>query len=145
MVWLAPGRAAAEALPAWLVGRWIACKDGKEVSEAWTGGPDLLAGVGVTRGPRGARFEFMRIAPHGGGVAFFGSPGGAPPVAFPLTKQDGRRVVFENPAHDFPQRVIYAREGRDLVARVEGTIEGRLESEEWRYRPAGRGAGCLVP
>ncbi len=30
------------------------------------------------------------------------------------------RVVFENTAHDFPQRIIYWKDGNDLRARIEG-------------------------
>jgi hypothetical protein len=46
------------------------------------------------------------------------------------------RVVFENLAHDFPQRVIYWKEGDVLAARVEGALRGRERSEEWRFKPA---------
>jgi hypothetical protein len=45
------------------------------------------------------------------------------------------RVVFENPAHDFPQRVIYWKDGNDLCARIEGTMNGKAESEEWKWSP----------
>jgi len=38
-------------------------------------------------------------------------------------------VVFENPAHDFPQRIIYRRRGTDsLLARIEGTVNGQTRA-----------------
>ena len=44
--------------------------------------------------------------------------------------------MFENAAHDFPQRVLYWRDGEALVARIEGTIAGKEKSEEWRFSRA---------
>ena len=52
--------------------------------------------------------------------------------------------MFENPSHDFPQRVIYWREGSVLAARVEGQIDGRTEGEEWRLSRNSGGEGCPV-
>ena len=44
-------------------------------------------------------------------------------------------VIFENPAHDFPQRIIYRRRGADsLLARVEGMRGGRLRGLDFPYR-----------
>jgi hypothetical protein len=45
-------------------------------------------------------------------------------------------VVFENATHDFPQRVIYWKEGEVLAARIEGTLRGKERSEEWRFKRA---------
>jgi hypothetical protein len=89
-----------------------------------------------------AFFEFLRIVESGDGIVYEASPGGRPATAFTLTSLDGERAVFENPAHDFPQRIIYMRQGDDLRARVEGMQNGRARSEEWAWRrrsPAGSG------
>ena len=37
-------------------------------------------------------------------------------------------------ADDRYDRMIYRRCGADLCARVEGTIRGKFEFQEWRYR-----------
>ena len=44
-------------------------------------------------------------------------------------------MPFENPDHDFPQRVRYwlVADGR-LRARVDGTVNGKSESEEYVWR-----------
>jgi hypothetical protein len=43
--------------------------------------------------------------------------------------------VFENLNHDFPQRIIYWREGEStLHARIEGSIKGKERKEEWHWR-----------
>jgi hypothetical protein len=41
-------------------------------------------------------------------------------------------VTFANPAHDFPQRIVYARAGDgSLLARIEGERDGQLSSIEY--------------
>lgn len=51
------------------------------------------------------------------------------PVPFRRVSMEPGRVVFENPTHDFPQRITYQR-SRDDGLRV--TIEGPVEGEESR-------------
>lgn len=46
-----------------------------------------------------------------------------------------KRVVFENLAHDFPQRIVYWKDGDLLAARIEATVRGQKRSEEWRFSP----------
>ena len=44
-------------------------------------------------------------------------------------------MVFENPEHDFPQRIVYWREGdRVLHARIEGVIKGKERKDEWHWQ-----------
>jgi len=146
---LALGIAAAPAagqqaeLPAWTLGHWISCVDGVQVTETMQGDPrSALLGSNLTVG-RQAGFEFYRIARNAhGGISFFAQPRGNPAVEFPARTIEDGRVVFENLAHDFPQRILYWREGSGLAARIEGTIQGRAESEEWHFVPAVPGQAC---
>ena len=39
-------------------------------------------------------------------------------VAFRLVRHDAASAIFENPAHDYPQRIVYTREGDTLTAEV---------------------------
>jgi hypothetical protein len=39
--------------------------------------------------------------------------------------------VFANPQHDFPQRILYWRDGDALCAAVEGALQGEETREEW--------------
>jgi hypothetical protein len=40
--------------------------------------------------------------------------------------------VFENPQHDFPQRIIYKRDGADgLKARIEGESKGKPKAFDY--------------
>ena len=36
--------------------------------------------------------------------------------------------------HDFPQRIMYWREGETLVARIEGKTKGEPRSVEWKFK-----------
>jgi hypothetical protein len=45
----------------------------------------------------------------------------------------GDEVVFENPAHDFPQRIRYRASGAALQARIEGTMNGKTRGIDFPY------------
>ncbi len=48
-----------------------------------------------------------------------------------------QQAVFENVNHDYPQRIIYKNLSADsLFARIEGTVDGAEESEDFRYGKA---------
>lgn len=120
----------------WLAGTWTYSEGRETVVESWLGpGNGLMVAANLTTFPNGRKtFEFLRIADTPEGLSYFASPGGRPPVEFRLKEAAERRVVFENAAHDFPQRIAYWRDGESLWARVEGTVKGQPRSEEWRFR-----------
>ena len=61
-------------------------------------------------------FEFERFQLNDGRVLYTPYPGGRQSSdSFPMVEHDpaARRAVFENPAHDFPQRFIFHRRDDD--------------------------------
>lgn len=119
----------------WLSGSWVAQTDDRWTEESWTSprGGTMLGSGRSGRGGELRDWEFMRIVADGDGrLVFYGSPKGAPAVAFPLASQSAHEVVFENRTHDFPQRISYRREGRELVATVSAADGTKAMS--WRYR-----------
>ena len=46
--------------------------------------------------------------------------------------------MFEHPTRELPKRILYWRDGEALLARIEGTRNGRDASEEWRFERAKR-------
>jgi hypothetical protein len=146
---LAAGPPVAPAQPAqpdldWLGGYWLSCADGRDVSETWSvrrGG--IMLGFGVTTGPQAFSWEQMRIEaglPGPEDMRFIAQPRGAEAAtAFRLVRSGPREAVFENLGHDFPQRVIYRREGDRLTGRIEGA-DGR--GQDWHYRAAPLNARC---
>jgi len=119
----------------WLTGTWVQETAQEKVSESWLGPANgLMAAVNLTARTNGRKsFEFLRIADTPEGFSYYASPGGKAPVEFKLKDSGDKRVVFENAAHDFPQRILYWREGERLVARIEGSIQGKERNEEWRF------------
>jgi hypothetical protein len=119
----------------WLAGTWVQETPQEKVSESWLGPANgLMVAANLTARANGRKsFEFLRIGDTPEGFSYYASPGGKAPVEFKLKEAGERRVVFENAAHDFPQRVLYWREGDQLVARIEGVIRGKARTEEWRF------------
>ena len=121
---------------AWMAGSWIADQDGTITRETWLpplGG--VMAGAGQTNAPgKPVSVEHARIHAEPAGATYTTIVRGQPPTSFVLKPglPDGE-AVFENLAHDFPNRVIYRRCGDDLCARIEGSIQGKARSFEWRY------------
>ena len=135
-----PAAGGAHAL-AWLAGRWSGVRDGVTSEEHWTS-PAGGALVGMHKDVRAdgkVFFEFLRIVEtDDGDLCYLASPAGRPPVSFCAVETDERRVVFANPAHDFPQRILYwLDESGALHARVEGPDEGGTVGEEWVWRRSG--------
>ena len=127
----------------WMAGYWLDCSRGREVSETWSdprGG--LLVGANVTVSNGRAGFEFARIAPIDGVLAYAAQPQGAAPTVFALLDASDRRVVFQNPENDFPQRIIYRRDGDVLTARIEGRMGDRDQSMDWRFDKAELNTRC---
>ncbi len=80
-------------------------------------------------------YEFMQLRQLPDGVlAFIPQPSGQPPSVFKLVHLGESEVVFENPEHDFPQRIAYSRpdEAR-LLASIEGVRKGVARKVEFRF------------
>ena len=113
---------------AWLSGCWMSSNQEPGSAEHWM----LPAGgtmIGMNRTVRGGKtvaFEFMRIVEQeDGGLEFIASPSGQNTTGFTMTNVSNREVIFENPDHDFPQRIIYRLvSDEELLGRIEGTIDG---------------------
>jgi len=127
----------------WLAGYWLSCEDGVEVAETWSarrGG--IMLGTSITVGDDAFSWEQMRIEAEPEGLVFHAQPRGQAPAAFRLARGGPNEAVFENPAHDFPQRVIYRRDGDRLTGRIEGGSGSRAQAVEWHYRSAPLNARC---
>lgn len=136
--------ASPNAAPDWLSGYWLSCHGGVETAENWFGaGAGVLLGTNLTRANR-TSYEFLRIAPNAqGGLSYYSMPNGrSPPTEFAMVTHEGQRAVFENPAHDFPQRILYRRAGDVLTARIEGVMDGRAEGMDWTFRRAAPDTRC---
>lgn len=123
---------------AWLQGCWEG-RDGESfVTEQWMkpAGGCMLAMSRTVKGNQTVAFEFIRVwQDEAGAIYFTASPSGQPEASFKLVRASTKEVVFENPKHDYPQRIIYrlVDDGR-LVARIEGTSKGQTLGVDYPMR-----------
>jgi hypothetical protein len=122
-----------QTMPEWMAGAWGSEHDGVRMEEHWTrGSGDLMVGMHEDVLANGmTSFEFLRIEKRDGKLVYLAMPRAKPETPFPLVSATANRVVFENPDHVFPRRIIYWRDGARLCARTEGAIAGKPASEEW--------------
>ena len=127
------------ALLEWLAGCWERRSADGVYEEQWMA---PLAGemFGVSRTVMKGKlsgFEFLRISldTESGDVRYTAMPSGQATTVFTLVSLvAGQRLVFENPAHDFPQRIIYSINGDELLARIEGERNGKTRGVDFRMQ-----------
>lgn len=119
----APLRAMSDAqeMPAWMIGAWTH-EDGSDwADEYWTPprGDMMIGGSRAGSGEALHFWEQMRIQKEDDGMlALWVTSGNQNPVRFVATMSGAERILFENTAHDYPQRIEYWREGSTLMAEI---------------------------
>lgn len=112
----------------WLAGCWESRSDRGVYHEIWMK-PEGGSQLGVSRNIRAGKtvdFEFIRLVEEGGVVYYIAKPANQAEVKFKLVRLEDKYAIFENPDHDFPQRIIYQqKEDGSLHARIEGTRNGK--------------------
>ena len=124
----------------WLAGAWSGDDRGTLNEEVWlapTGGL-MLAMHRDTAGGKATGFEFLRIEQDADAVVYRAMPEGRPATDFRRVAQGPACIVFENPEHAFPRRILTRRDGATLHARIEGTRQGKPASHEWSWTAATR-------
>ena len=125
------GRAPPVTEVAWIAGCWDSTRNGQHVTEHWMA-PEGGTMMGVSRTTAGGtttEWEFLIIRQGARGLEYVAKPSGQPEATFTAMRASANEVVFENPAHDFPQRVIYESPDNDtLDARIEGLRNGQLRT-----------------
>lgn len=135
------GLAAADnaAMPGWMTGAWLHAEGEEWADEYWTPPRgDMM--IGASRSGKGDRllfWEHMRIVREDdGNIAFWAVAGDQKAVRFALASATENAVVFENAAHDYPQRIRYWREGKALKAEISAIDGSRAKTFGWE--PAGQ-------
>ena len=126
-----------------LAGAWVSTDGASE--EHWSS-EQAQTMIGMHRSvmpDESVFYEYMRIdIDEAKRVTFHASPMGASPATpFTLTTdairhRNGTRTMswtFENPANDFPTRIIYTLTGDDLTARIEGERNGEPDGHTWTF------------
>lgn len=122
---------------AWLQGCWRLDSPGRTIEENWMAprGGNLLGVARTTRGDSLAEYELVFIRERGGQLVYEAHPSGQPAATFPCIEVSDSTVVFENPGHDFPQRVGYRFQAPDsLHAWIEGARGTSVRRIAFPYR-----------
>lgn len=110
---------------AWLAGTWtrLHMKADRTAHERWEKtGENTLAGWGVTLKEKDTLFvEKLQLVVKDNSIWYVADVSeNKGPVWFRLTNITPDGFTCENPAHDFPQKITYQREGDKLLATISG-------------------------
>jgi hypothetical protein len=94
---------------------------------------EVMLGMSRTlRNGKAVTFEFIQIQTRANGTFYIASPSRQEKTEFKLTSFENNIAIFENPDHDFPQKVVYKFTGEDsLEAWIEGTNNGKSSKIEF--------------
>ena len=121
----------------WMAGCWELQQGRRVTHEQWMaplGG--LMLGMSRTVvGDSVREYEQLRVESRDGQPTYVALPFRQAEASFPATSVSDTLVMFSNPAHDFPQRILYRRVRSDsLIARIEGTMGQRARGIDFPMR-----------
>ena len=123
---------------AWIAGCWDVTRNGRHIAESWTSaeGGTMMAVSRTVNNRKTSEWEFLIIREGAKGLEYVAKPSGQPEATFTSTRVSPTEVVFENPAHDFPKKIIYKRDGDTLIASIEGPMNGQTRRIDFPYKKA---------
>lgn len=120
----------------WLIGKWGQTSPQGTMVESWEikndstfegathfiVGTDTVFSETITLEQRGKEVNY---------IANVSNQNDGKPVAFKMTSANEKKLVFENPAHDFPQKITYELKGNLLMAEISGKENGKPKTESF--------------
>lgn len=122
----------------WLIGQWEGIQGPGVYHEEWEkvndnefNGKAYLIKKGEISNP-----EKLKLHSDERGIYYTADVSHNPkPVSFELTSQNETTFVFENPQHDFPQKITYEKKENDLLlASIEATNNGKTKKIEFNLK-----------
>ncbi|MBL0913880.1 MAG: hypothetical protein IBJ09_16055 [Bacteroidia bacterium] len=120
----------------WLLGSWQSVMPEGTIVEEWktlndsvfsarsffVSGKDTSFGETITLEQKGKELYYIPVVKD---------QNEGKPVPFRLSSPAGAELAFENPGHDFPQKIVYKKITEDsLLTEVSGNMQGRVHSEK---------------
>ena len=124
----------------WLQGKWEGSSDDLYCFEQWQSfSGNSMNGIGGAVSGKDTIFsEKIKIEQRGEDVFYIPTVkenGGA--VDFKFTGYKNDSIVFENPLHDFPQRIVYFKlPNNQLYACIDGFKKGKYVRVGFSYKKA---------
>lgn len=124
----------------WMLGNWSGIMEESIVTERWVKINDtLFSGESLfIKGSDTLSRETISLSMQNSAIFYIPLVEGQndnKPVYFKLTFSDNTNAVFENPGHDFPQKITYKLiNGDSLIATISGLQEGKDRSISFPMR-----------
>ena len=121
----------------WIAGCWELNAGDRTTEEQWMApkGGIMLGMSRTVRGGKLVEFEQVRMEMRADGLFYVASPSRQATAEFKATAATESSSTFENPAHDFPTKISYRKQGTDsLVASIAGERGGQTRTIEYPYR-----------
>ena len=118
----------------WLLGNWTNQSEAGVAIEHWTKKNDSMF-IGASYfiiGNDTASSEAMSLEQHGEEITYnptVRDQNNNQTITFKLTSSTENQLIFENPEHDFPQKIMYIKITNDSIfAEISGMIDGKLKT-----------------
>jgi hypothetical protein len=123
----------------WLAGCWERARPTSRMVELWTPAVNnVMTGTSYSVTDTSQReLEQLRLFARGDTLIYEAHPSSQMMNEFKSTKITAQEIVFEDPEHDFPQKITYRRSGADsLYAVTEGDRAGRAQPITFAFKRA---------
>ena len=124
----------------WLIGSWEKNTPEGILIEKWAPLNDsVLSGISyVTKGADTLFSETMKLELKGDKLLYIPTvkdQNNAMPVVFTSTSITNNEMIFENPTHDYPKKIMYRQITPDsLVAEVSAIVNGKEKKEQFSMK-----------
>ncbi|RWW92134.1 DUF6265 family protein [Flavobacterium cerinum] len=125
----------------WLIGNWGHTSKEGSLTETWTKANDSVykgETYFVVGGKDTVFSEKVDLVQENDKLTYIVSVPGQnneKPVRFDMTSISDTTIIFENPAHDYPNKIVYNKIGNDsVVAEIFGTQKGKPATEKFAMK-----------
>ena len=124
----------------WILGNWENKSPDGNLTENWKKANDstFQATSYFIKEKDTIHFETITLQQKGEQLTYSATVKGQnddKPVAFKLTTVTEKQLAFENPKHDYPQKISYTQITPDsLVAKISGIQQGKPSSEQFSMK-----------
>lgn len=121
----------------WLIGNWENKSPDGLLTEDWQKVNDstFSATSYFIKGKDTLHFEKIVLSQKGEKLTYSATVNGQnndKAIDFPSTSETATKLVFENPQHDYPQKITYTKGANNtLTAEVTGKLQGKLTTERF--------------
>lgn len=127
-------------LSRWLLGEWENKSSDGKLNESWKKVNDSTfnATSYFIKGKDTVHFESIELQQKGEFLNYAATvkgQNGDKPIIFKLTNSTENQLVFENPKHDYPQKIIYTQLNEtNMTAEITGILSGKPAKEKFQMK-----------